>query len=130
MKYTITTRPTHRLRNGRALVECLVSIFLLAITSLSVAATTRSTLALADDSALVTDAQAMVTTRVEDALTFPCATSGSGVDQLPRMNLQWQQSGAAQNAQLQIDLTLDRSPIAVGAGAPIQSVLAAGGVCP
>lgn len=117
-------------RDGRALVECVVAMFLLAVVALATAASTRSTLALADDSALVTRAQALAVTRAEDALTTPCATSGSGLDQLPRVNMLWQQSGSGATTLVHLDLNLDRSPIAVAGNATMQLSVEAGGVCP
>jgi len=104
-------------------------MFLLAVTALSMAATVRSTLSLADDALLVAHAQSMATTRVESALTLPCGTAATGTDRLPRMNLLWQQSGTARNTQLQLDVSVDRSPIAF-AGAPVQFAVDAGGICP
>lgn len=117
-------------RDGRALVECIVAIFLLSITALSMAATVRGTLALADDAELVTHAQSLATTRVEDALTVPCATGASGTDQLPRINALWVQNGSARNTQLHLDLTLDRSPIAFPGSAGMLFGIEAGGICP
>lgn len=117
-------------RDGRALVECIVAIFLLAMTALSMAATVRGTLALADDASLVTHAQSLATTRVEDALTVPCATGASGTDQATRINALWVQNGSARNTQLHLDLTLDRSPIAFAGSASMVFGIEAGGVCP
>ncbi|MBC8088550.1 MAG: hypothetical protein H7Z40_14895 [Phycisphaerae bacterium] len=119
-----------RARAGRALVECVVSMFLLAIVALATLANTRGTLALADDAALVTHAQALAVTRAEDALTRPCATTASGLDQLPRMNFVWQQSASGSGTLLGGDLTLDRSPIALAGNASMLLSLVAGGVCP
>lgn len=117
-------------RRGRALVECIVAIFLLSITALSMAATVRGTLALADDAALVADAQSVATTRVEDALTSPCTTSGTGNDVFARVNGDWVQSGSARIAQLHLDLTLDRSPINFPGSAQMLFGIEAGGICP
>jgi hypothetical protein len=105
-------------------------MFLLAVVALATAANTRTTLALADDSALVARAQAMAVSRAEDALTVPCATSASGVDQLPRLDLQWQQSALASGTRVHLDLTLDRSPIALTGNASMLLSLEGGGVCP
>ena len=105
-------------------------MFLLAVVALSTAANTRGTLALADDAALVAHAQAMAVTRAEDALTVPCATSASGVDQLPRLNLLWQQRGTGSSTLLHLDLTLDRSPIAIIGNASMLLSMESGGVCP
>ncbi|MEP6835344.1 MAG: hypothetical protein ABJB74_18310 [Gemmatimonas sp.] len=117
------------LRSGRALVECIVAMFLLAVTALSMVATAHGTLSLADDAMLVAHAQSMATSRVEDAMALPCGTSVSGTDQLPRMTGLWQQSGGARSTELHLDMTLDRSPIAL-ASAPIQFGIQAGGICP
>ncbi|MEO7359823.1 MAG: hypothetical protein ABI120_05805 [Gemmatimonadaceae bacterium] len=106
-----------------------MAMFLLAVTALSMAATVRSTLSLADDALLVSHAQSMATTRVENALALPCGTDATGADRLPRMNLLWQQRGTARNTQLRLDVMLDRSPIAFGS-APVQFAVEAGGICP
>ena len=119
-----------RPRDGRALVECIVAIFLLATVSLASAVTTNGSLALADDSQLVARAQALAVSRVEDALTSPCATSGSGTDQLPRVNVLWQQSGAAASTSVQLDISVSRSPIAINGLSFMQLALMGGGVCP
>lgn len=111
------------------MVECIVAMFLLAVTALSMAATVQGTLSLADDASLVTHAQSMATTRVEDAMSTACGTGASGNDQRPRMNVVWQQSGNARSTQLHLDLILDRSPIAF-ARAPMQFAIDAGGICP
>ncbi|MEO7997960.1 MAG: hypothetical protein ABI852_10975 [Gemmatimonadaceae bacterium] len=117
-------------RDGRALVECIVAIFLLSVTALSMAATVRGTLALADDAALVTRAQSLATTRVEDALTVSCATGASGTDHAPRIDALWVQSGSPRSSQLHLDLTLQRSPIAFAGSASMLFGIEAGGVCP
>ena len=104
-------------------------MFLLAVTALSLTATVRGTLSLADDAMLVAHAQAMVTSRVENAMARPCGTEAAGTDRLPRMNVWWQQSGSTRNTQLRLDVTLDRSPIAF-ASAPVQFAVDAGGICP
>ena len=116
-------------RRGRALVECIVAVFLLAITALSMSATVRGTLSLMDDATLVTRAQSLATSRVEDAMAMPCGTGATGTDQMPRLNLLWQQAGATRSTQLHIGLTLDRSPIAF-ANTPVEFALEAGGICP
>ena len=116
-------------RCGRALVECIVAILLLAITALSMSATVRGTLSLMDDATLVTHAQSLATSRVEDAMATPCGTNATGTDHIPRLNLLWQQSGAARSTQLRIGLTLERSPIAF-ANTPAEFALEAGGICP
>ena len=116
-------------RRGRVLIECIVAIFLLAATALSLAATVRGTLSLADDAILVAHAQAMTTTRVENAMAMPCGTHATGTDWLPRMSVLWQQSGSARNTSLRLNVTLDRSPIAF-ASAPVQFAVEAGGICP
>ena len=54
------TRPP---RSGRALIECIVSALLLSVTMFALVESTRGTLALADDAALITRAQALATTR-------------------------------------------------------------------
>jgi len=105
-------------------------MFLLAVVALAMAANTRGTLALADDAALVTHAQALAVTRAEDALTVPCATAGSGIDQLPRMNLVWQQRASGSGSLFHADLTLDRTPIALTGNASLLLSIDAGGVCP
>lgn len=116
-------------RRGRALVECIVAMFLVAVTALSMAATVRGTLSLADDATLVARAQAMATTRVEDVMTLPCGPGATGTDQLPRLSVLWQRGGSARSTQLHLDLTLDRSPIAF-TNAPMQFGIEAGGICP
>ena len=118
-----------RARHGRALVECIVAIFLLAATALSLAATARGTLSLADDAILVSHAQAMTTTRVENAMAAPCGTYAIGTDWLPRLSVLWQQSGNARNTRLRLGVTLERSPIAF-ASTPVQFTVEAGGICP
>ncbi len=104
-------------------------MFLISITALSLAATVRGTLALADDATLVAHAQSMATTRVEDAMAMPCGAGASGTDQLPRMSVLWQQRGSARTTSLHLDVQLDRSPIAFSS-LPIQFAVEAGGICP
>lgn len=118
-----------RARRGRVLIECIVAIFLLAATALSLAATARGTLSLADDAILVSHAQAMTTTRVENAMAAPCGTYATGTDWLPRLSVLWQQSGNARNTRLRLGVTLERSPIAF-ASTPVQFTVEAGGICP
>lgn len=124
------THVTSSHRRGRALVECIVAIFLLAITALTMAASVRGTLALTDDATLVARAQALATTRVERALMGNCAQSASGSDVAPRVNLSWQQRGARRFSETHLALTLVRAPIAFLANAPFQFAIDAGGVCP
>jgi Tfp pilus assembly protein PilV len=119
-----------RTREGRALVECLVAALLLSVTTLALAATARGTLALSDDAQLITRAQALATTRVENAVGNGCALGASGNDAVPRVALFWQQSGAATTSQLHMDLTLDRTPIAFNAATPMQFAIEGGIVCP
>ncbi len=116
-------------RHGRALVECIVAMFLLAITALSMTATVRGTLSLVGDATLVARAQALATTRVEDVMALPCGANASGTDQTPRLTLLWQQAGSTRSTRLHIDLTLDRSPIAF-ANTSLQYGIDAGGICP
>ena len=124
------TGATTRRRRGQALVECIVAIFLLAVTALTTAASVRGTLALTDDATLVSRAQALATTRVERTLVGSCAHSASGSDVAPRVKLLWQQRGASRLTQTHLALTLVRAPIAFAASAPVHFELAAGGVCP
>lgn len=119
----------NRRRHGRALVECIVAMILLAITALSMSATVRGTLSLVDDATLVTRAQAMATTRVEDTMARPCGTSATGTDQTPRVQVLWQQSGSSRSTNLRLNLAMARSPIAF-ASTPIAFDIEAGGVCP
>lgn len=129
-KSKVSVTAWRRRRSGRVLIECIVAIFLLAISTLSIGATTRGALAMSDDASLVSDAQALSTTRVEDALVAPCATSVSGSDQWSRVNSVWMQSGSAHITQLHLDLTLGRSPIAFAGNASTVFGIEAGGVCP
>lgn len=120
----------NRSRNGRALVECIVAIFLLAITALTMAASVRGTLALTDDATLVAHAQALATTRVERVLVGDCAQSASGSDVAPRVDVLWEQRGARRFSQTHLALTLVRAPIAFSANVPFHFAIDAGGVCP
>lgn len=103
---------------------------LLAITGLALGATTRGTLALADDSELVTKAQSLTTTRVEDALSGNCVASANGFDTRPRMNVLWVQTAGSRQTQTHLDVTLSRSPIAAIGHTTVQMAIESGGVCP
>lgn len=104
-------------------------MFLLAVSALSMGATVRGTLSLADDAALVARAQALATTRVEDALGKPCSAGGAGTDLQPRLNVLWQQGGSARITQLHLDLELTRSPVSFNS-LPMAFAIEGGGVCP
>ena len=104
-------------------------MFLLAVTALSLTATVRGTLSLADDALLVARAQSLATTRVENAMARPCGTDAAGSDRWPRLQVMWRQGGSTHSTQLRLDVTLDRSPIAF-ASAPVRVAVDAGGVCP
>jgi Tfp pilus assembly protein PilV len=126
---TPTTDP-ERARAGRALVECIVAALLLAITALALATSTRGTLALADDAQLVTRAQALATTRAELAMRAGCTVHATGTDNTPRVTVRWHTTHAANTAESQLDLALERSPIAFDNSAPIALAIYAGMVCP
>lgn len=120
-----------RQRRGRALVECIVAALLLAITGVTFAATARGTLAQADDAALLSRAQALTTTRIEDLLMLKCAATVNGTDAVPRVGVSWWQTAGpgARSTQLHAEVTLTRSPIVLGAGASTLLSVEAGGVC-
>lgn len=92
-------------------------------------ATARSTLATADDASLVARAQATVTTRIEDALALPCGVAGNGSVTGTRIDVLWQQSGAARSTGMHLEAELRRSPIA-GPAPAMTFAVDAGGVCP
>jgi Tfp pilus assembly protein PilV len=117
-------------RCGRALVECIVAALLLSVTMLALVATTRGTLALSDDSQLITRAQSLATTRVEDNYARGCASGESGSDALPRVELLWSRSNSGAVSTAHIDATLSRSPIAFAGTTPMQFTIEAGSVCP
>lgn len=117
------------LRAGRALVECIVAALLLSVTGLSLAATARGTLAQADDSQLISRAQALTTTRVEDALSNNCTLAANGIDAAPRIDVSWRQSAGARSLALHADVTLNRSPIGFATNSDILMSVEAGGVC-
>ena len=118
-----------QLRPGRALVECIVAALLLSVTGLSLAATARGTLAQADDSQLISRAQALTTTRVEGALSNNCTLAANGNDVAPRIDVLWRQSAGARSTALHADVTLKRSPIGFATNSDILMSVEAGGVC-
>ncbi len=59
-------------RPGRLLVECLIALVLLAVSGLTLTASTRAIASLADDAILVAHAQSIATSRAEHTLAQPC----------------------------------------------------------
>lgn len=59
-------------RHGRLLIECLIALVLLAVSGLTLTASTRAIASLADDAILVAHAQSISTSRAEHTLAQPC----------------------------------------------------------
>jgi len=62
----------YRPRHGRLLIECLIALVLLAVSGLTLTASTRAIASLADDAILVAHAQFIATSRAEQSLAQPC----------------------------------------------------------
>ena len=63
---------SRQLRPGRLLIECLIALVLLAVSGLTLTASTRAIASLADDAILVAHAQFIATSRAELTLAQPC----------------------------------------------------------
>ena len=59
-------------RHGRLLIECLIALVLLAVSTLTLTASTRAIASLADDAILVAHAQFITASRAENTLAQPC----------------------------------------------------------
>jgi hypothetical protein len=102
-----------------------VASMLLSIVALTVATTTRGTLALTTDAARLAHAQALGTSRAEAAASQPCPSFASGRTTLPGIALSWQQARSATLLETRLDIAITRSPLAFSVeAAPLTIVTA------
>lgn len=80
--------PSYQRRAGRALVECMVAMLMLAISALALSTAARAAASLADDALLMARAQSLAASAADRALVAPCdSTSTSSFLHAPRIEI-------------------------------------------
>jgi hypothetical protein len=105
--------PHPRSRQGRLLLEGLVSILLLSAAALAMLAGTRATSLLADDATLVARAHALSTAAAERAHGAPCTPDGrEATATLPRVQVREVITARERLQVVQVGALLHFSPLA------------------
>lgn len=80
--------PSYQRRAGRALVECMVAMLMLAIGALALSTAAQAAASLADDAMLVARAQSIAASAADRMLVAPCdSTSGASFIHAPRIEI-------------------------------------------